>query len=758
MTVSDRIARFILCHNWALAALLAVVLAGLVAGIPRLQFSSDNAAFFGDDNQEFQDLEALDATYSGASTLLFMIVPPEGAEFAPATLTALRAMTEDAWQTPYVLRVDSPLNYSRSYSEGDDIVIEPLLADDGAIGPADADRFREIALDTPELLNRLLAPDGRAYGIGLRVALPDDHGTARGEVADYMAGLVTRWQADYPGFSVRTTGGILGGLALVEAARDDLTTLVPLAFVAVVVLLAIMLRSAAGVLGSMLVVVSGTLATLGVAGWTGVILTAGTAISPLSVMVLVAASCIHMMLSWMRAGQAGSDKPVQTALAENLGAITVTTLTTAFGFLSLNFAQSPPLQEMGNIIAVGLIFGLGATFVFLPIALGFQKSGTGRVLISTALMQAMAGHIMAHRRFWLWLFPLAILVAVTGIFRIGFDDNLTRYFDQRFEFRQNADAINRQLTGLDSLQFSFAAPEGASVFEPEFLRAMERFQTWLTNQPGVVSVTSIADVLKRLNKAMNGDDPAENRIADSREANAQLMMLYELSLPAGMDLNASIDVARTQTRMNATLRTAHSREIRELADAADAWLAANAPDIATRAAGVSIAFARIAQRNNRQMLVGLAAVLVLVSATMIVTLRSLPVGIISLAPNLVPAVLAFGLWGYTFRDVNLGSTVVTTMTFGIVVDDTVHFLMHYLRRRRSGMAAEDAMRDTFSVVGAAIIITTLALIAGFAIMAMSGFVINQHIGALTVFVVGFALLADLLFLPALLLTFKGTEP
>ena len=121
----------------------------------------------------------------------------------------------------------------------------------------------------------------------------------------------------------------------------------------------------------------------------------------------------------------------------------------------------------------------------------------------------------------------------------------------------------------------------------------------------------------------------------------------------------------------------------------------------------------------------------------------------------MPAVLAFGLWGYTFGYVNLGSTVVTTMTFGIVVDDTVHFLMHYLRRRRAGMPPEPAMRDTFSVVGAAIIITSVALMAGFAVMTLSGFVINQHIGALTVFVVGFALLADLLFLPALLLAFKG---
>ncbi|MCG6904401.1 MAG: MMPL family transporter [Rhodobacter sp.] len=756
MSTSHRIAGLILRHNRALAVALAVVMAVLIAGIPMLRFSADNRAFFGKDNAEFQDLQALDATYSGASGLLVMVIPPEGAAFAPDTLTALRAMTEEAWLIPNVLRVDSAVNHSHTRASADEIIVEPLLPEDGAITQTDAARFREQAMASDALRDRLVAGDGRAFGIGVQVVLPGERDAGRNETTDALTGLVARWRSEYPGFEFRYTGGILGGLALVEAAKADLTTLVPLAFVAVVAMLSVMLRSVAGVLGSMLVVVSGTLATLGIAGWSGVILTAGTAISPLSVMVLVAASCIHMMLSWMRAHQAGAADAVETALADNLGAITVTTLTTAVGFLCLNFAQSPPLREMGNIIAFGLMFGLAAIFVILPLALARAGRGAGRVLISDGAMRVLAGFVQRHHRLWLWMFPLAILLAISGVLRIGFDDNLVRYFDDRFEFRRNADAIDARLTGLDDLSYSFTAP-GGSVFAPAFLRDIDRFQNWLGAQPGVVSVTSITDALKGLNRAMNGDAPGEYRIADSAEANAQLMMFYELSLPQGMDLNRMISVNRDQTRVNAILRTSHSREIRDLADASEAWLAANAPQIATRAAGVSVGFARIAQRNNRQMLVGLAVVLVLVSATMMVALRSVTMGAISLAPNLVPAALAFGLWGYTFGDVNLGSTVVTTMTFGIVVDDTVHFLMHYLRRRRAGMAAETAMQDTFSVVGAAIIITTLALIVGFAIMALSGFVINQHIGALTVFVVGFAVLADLLFLPALLLAFKGAK-
>jgi predicted RND superfamily exporter protein len=142
--------------------------------------------------------------------------------------------------------------------------------------------------------------------------------------------------------------------------------------------------------------------------------------------------------------------------------------------------------------------------------------------------------------------------------------------------------------------------------------------------------------------------------------------------------------------------------------------------------------------------------MVLVSGLMVVTLRSVPLGIVSLVPNVLPAILAFGLWGWLIGDVNLGSTVVTTMTFGIVVDDTVHILMHYQRHKRAGMSQEDALRETFRTVGTALMVTSIAICSGFIVMTQSGFAINQHLGGLTAIVIVLALVTDLILLPALL--------
>ena len=157
------------------------------------------------------------------------------------------------------------------------------------------------------------------------------------------------------------------------------------------------------------------------------------------------------------------------------------------------------------------------------------------------------------------------------------------------------------------------------------------------------------------------------------------------------------------------------------------------------------------------MFTGAVVVLIVISATMIVALRSWRYGLLSLIPNLVPAIMAFGIWGVVFGEVNLGSTVVTVMTFGIVVDDTVHMMMTYIRQRRLGFDPRESVRRMLANVGTAIALTSVTLVAGFSIIAMSSFAINAHLGALTALVVAMAFLADLLLLPVLLVTAEGKK-
>lgn len=158
------VARLLVRHD-LLALLLGIILIGAVGlGLRNLELASDNRNFFGADNPEIDAVLRLEDTYSNSDTVFFALVSRDGA-FTPETLAHLQDFTEDAWQLPYALRVESLANYSHSRADSDEILVEELIPPDSEIDAAAADRIREIALASPELVNRLVSEDGRALGI-----------------------------------------------------------------------------------------------------------------------------------------------------------------------------------------------------------------------------------------------------------------------------------------------------------------------------------------------------------------------------------------------------------------------------------------------------------------------------------------------------------------------------------------------------------------------------------------------------------------
>lgn len=194
---------------------------------------------------------------------------------------------------------------------------------------------------------------------------------------------------------------------------------------------------------------------------------------------------------------------------------------------------------------------------------------------------------------------------------------------------------------------------------------------------------SITEVIKRLNKNIHGDEPTWYRLPETREMTAQYLLLYEMSLPYGLDLNDRLNVDKSATRLTVFLNSISNNQLLALERRAQAWIKDNAPTfMPTVGSGPSIMFAYIGKRNIESMLMGTTLALILISFILILALRSVKIGLISLLPNLVPAAMAFGLWGLLVGQVGLALSVVTAMTLGIVVDDTVHFLSKYLRAGR----------------------------------------------------------------------------
>ncbi|MDH5356447.1 MAG: efflux RND transporter permease subunit [Gammaproteobacteria bacterium] len=202
-----------------------------------------------------------------------------------------------------------------------------------------------------------------------------------------------------------------------------------------------------------------------------------------------------------------------------------------------------------------------------------------------------------------------------------------------------------------------------------------------------------------------------------------------------------------------------SNSVLELEQRAKNWLVDNAPKtMQTDGASPTLMFSHIGQRNIRSMLIGTTIALVLISIILVLALKSFKIGLLSLIPNLIPAALAFGAWGILVGQVGLATSVVTGMTLGIVVDDTVHFLSKYLRaRREKKLDAQDAVRYAFNTVGLALLVTSIVLIAGFLVLAFSAFQLNSNMSIMTAVTIVFAILADFLLLPPLLMALDKKE-
>jgi len=377
----------------------------------------------------------------------------------------------------------------------------------------------------------------------------------------------------------------------------------------------------------------------------------------------------------------------------------------------------------------------------------------------TELLDRFSNWVVGQRRPLLW--GSLVVIAGFGVFvpQNDLNDQFVKYFDESIAFRRDTDFTMKHLSGIYAIEYSIESGESQGISDPVYLERLEAFSTWFRAQKGVIHVNTLSETMKRLNMNLHEDDPAYMRVPESRELAAQYLLLYEMSLPYGLDLNNQINVDKSATRFVVTIANVKTRALRELTEGGEAWLRDNTPP-AVHATGVgpSVMFSGISERNIKSMLVGTALAFLIISGVLMVALKSFKYGLLSLIPNLAPAVLAFGMWGILVSQVNLGLSVVVGMTLGIVVDDTVHYLSKYLRaRREQGLSSEEAVRYAFANVGTALIVTSVILIAGFAVLSQSSFGFNAGMGQMTALTVAFALIADFLFLPTLLMALDGRK-
>lgn len=746
--------------RWPIIVLSILIVAAFASGALGLKFTNSYRVFFSPDNPELVAFEAVENTYTKNDNVMFVVTPASGNVFTRDSLAVIHELTTLAWQLPYSNRVDSLINFQHTTADGDELAVGDLVPDVATLTRQGLAEVRATALAEPLLAGNLLARDGRVTAVNVSFQLPRlDEQTEIPEVVAAARALAADIERRHPGTEVRLTGVLMMDIAFSEASKHDAQTLVAVSFGLIFLLVGMLIGGVAGAIGTAVVVGLAIATAMGIAGHIGYPVSPPIAAAPVIILTVGVANCVHILERYAHGLAAGEERHAALieAVRTNFAPIFLASLTTVIGFLTFNFSEVPPIRQLGNIVAFGDVASYLLAVTLLPALLAVLPiTPPQRMPVAERWLQRLAEFVIRRRRALLWGMGGLALALIANLPRNELNDVFVHYFDESTEFRADADYTIENLTGLYHLHFSLAAGEPGGVSEPAFLGDVDAFTAWLRAQPEVIHVASFSDTMKRLNRNMHGDDPEAYRLPASRELAAQYLLLYEMSLPYGLDLNNQIDVDKSSLKLVVAIRTLSSTQAIAFNERAETWLRQHAAAVKSGyGTGAIMMFSHIGERNIRSMLAGTAVALVLISVLLLFMLRSVRFGVVSLVPNLLPGAMGFGLWGLIDGEIGLSLSVVASMTLGIIIDDTVHFLVKYRRARRAlGHDPENALRHAFGTVSRAMTVTSLVLVAGFLVLSTSHFELNAGMGLLTAIVIALAAIADLLLLGPLLLTME----
>ncbi len=737
-----------------LSSILFVALA--IIGAKNIRFDNSYRIFFSPENPQLQAFDALQNVYTKDDNLLFVLTAPEDSIYEQEFLEATQWLTNEAWQLPFSRRVDSLTNFQNSVSQDDDIFVADLVEGQAPSAESELDAIRETAIHEPLVYNRIVNGSGLTTGVSVTVQFPEKDMDEVPIAAAAARELEARFNEKYPNIQTHLAGLVMMNNAFSESTMNDVVKIVLPMFAVIFLVMAILLRSVWGTMATGMVILLTLLTSFGLMGWFGINMSPPLGTMPIMIMTLAVADSVHILVTVLNEMRNGRSKrsAIIESIRVNFTPVFLTSATTAIGFLSMNFSDAPPFRDLGNVVSLGVFAAWVFSILFLP-ALVFtlplrvpkrQEAGSHLFDRWVDFLQRWRGTVLASS---------VAIVAFMALMvpRIELNDQWTKYFDKSMDVRVDMDYAEENLTGMTTIEFSIPAAESGGINEPEYLAFLDSFSAWFKSNPEVLQVNSISDTMKRLNKNMHGDDPAYYKIPKSRELAAQYLLMYEFSLPYGLDLNNQINVDKSATRFTVTAKDLRTRELRELISESEQWLVDNAPEyMHVKAASPTVMFAYISERNIVSMVTGTLLALVSISVILMIALKSVKYGFVSMIPNVVPAILGVGTWSLLYGEMGMSLSVISGMTLGIVVDDTVHFLSKYIRaRNEKGLDGEEAVRYAFRSVGKALVVTTIILTIGFSILGLSSFRLNNWMGQLTAIVIVFALLADFVLLPAVLL-------
>ncbi len=750
-----KISAFVIEHPKKFLLFSILFIAAFIPGLLRFNEKYDVRIWFRETDPQIERLNAFERHFGNDENLVFAMYSESGI-FDQQSMNTLVELTEKTWLIPEVLRVDSLTNYSDTFGEGDEIFVEPFIKE-GEWEDSYLSERQERASKHRVLPDYLISKDGKSAMVFARL-VPTLEGSPNYKLIVAKAReLIKELNEKDPEAQFHLIGEAAVNDAFREVSWNDSEKIIPLMFALIIIYMLFTFRSISATLLPLTLIGTSILVTFGFCFYLGMDYNQILSILPGILVAISIADSVHLIVTYLQFRGMGHDSKEAGvyALHKNFIPTFLTSVSTMIGFWSLMVTDLIPIREMGLLAGVGTavawvltITMVAPAMVLAPIKISphfkiFTKdlspqpwSIKATTFIQKSSFLIVAGFLILSG-FSIWYGSKVVV-----------NSNPYEYFSDHIPLKQANEFVKDVFGGNAGPEFVFESGVVDGIKDPEFLARIEQLKNWLDSKEYINKTIDIIDIVKETHQALNAGNPEFYKIPPEREAIAQELFLYTMSLPQGMDLNNRMTLDNESMRMSILWSVFDTRGWLDHVDEIEQKM--KELGIQGHATGKFLLFQRMMDYVVMTFLQSITMAMILIAILMMLLLRSFKLGLLSIFPNILPLTFGAAFMHLVGIDLNIGSALVASVCLGIAVDDTIHFLTNYYRLRSEGHSIYDTITRVFTYTGSALLVTTVILVSAFALFIIGDFVPNFHFGLLSAFVLVVALITDVVFLPALL--------
>lgn len=741
-----------------LSLIIALLLSiPFLAQLPRVQ-TVDNVDYFtieNDPDTVFYD--SIKETFGDDEFFVIAFTRPD--IFTPEILEAIAGITKEMEALPEVRNVQSLANVDYIHGAEDYFEVRPFLEripDDSA----GLDRLRKQALENDLYTGNLISSNGSTTAIAI---FPVMHGP---EDSNFRSRLVNNTKSVLKGYNeaigpVHLAGWTVTNLSLSQYMKSDVAVFIPVTYFFITLTVWMAFRNIRLTIVALANISICTGATMGLFPLLGITLNNITTIVPPLAMALALTDTVHIfshldrkLLDTCHSAPLAMEKVLQRVIVPSF----LTSLTTAVGFISLAVSDIPPIKEFGIIASVGMVFEFLFSFLLLPpMLLRFKPESiffdSGQKALTIALTIRLSSFVQKHSRSISAISALLFLAAIWAASGIRVETNLLEYFKQSSPIRQELEYVEKRLSGVGSVDISLKATGRDAFLNPAKLEVIDQLQAFAETLPGVDRTMSFVDFMKDMNMSFHDDNRDFYRIPESREMISQYMLLYDSDDIADF-ITSAYDHAKILIRISNHSSAGQAKIISSLRSFIDNL---QHGDLEIRVTGRAVQDVNTIDALVEGQVQSLSLAALVITVIMFLGLRSIRIGALSLIPNLFPLALNFGIMGMLGIPLNTSTALISVVALGIAVDDTIHFLTDYKRRRSENLTVRQALHLVTLEKGEGISSSTIILFISFSVLMFSRFVPTISFGGLSAVIMLTAWIGDMVVLPAFMLTFAGEK-